>query len=176
MAGRRQPPWVPSRQRPLLWPRALRPLLPVSAARRVPSEGTRAPLPLCPPSTAPALQKRFSLCGAFSSHPDRRGLELLALCPEAGGGATRAASGASRRALSGSGGQSLQGWRWAGWGGVSSRGRRQLLFPGCPSAPHSESHPIPLPLLPQTHGHYGSALKEGEASGWTMQNEKVSLS
>ena len=107
-----------------------------------------SPLPLFPPSTTPALQKHFSLCGAFSSYPDQRGLELLALCPEAGGGATQARPlGASRLALSGSGGQSPTGLALGGVGWEClPGGRRELAIPWLPkSAPHSESHLIPLP-------------------------------
>lgn len=58
-----------------------------------------------------------------------------------------------RLALSGSGGQSPTGLMLGGVGWeCPPRGRRELAIPWLSkSAPHSESHPIPLPLLPQTH-------------------------
>ena len=113
------------------------------------SEGTLAPVPLFPPSTTPALQKHFSRCGAFSSYPDQRGLELLALCPEAGGGATRV----PRAWLClGQEANALQGWCWAGWGGSVLPGEGgSWLFPGCPRVPPTQrvtpslSHSCPRP-------------------------------
>lgn len=164
-AGRRQPPLgVPpslrpaqqtpqwrQRQQPLLWLRALRPLFPVSSARPVPLRWDSCPSASlspfhhsCTPETLLALWRLFIISG--SERP-----RTLGSLPRGWG---RCDPGSASRCLA-------QGSVWvrrpkpdsvgAGRGGVgvSSRGRRQLAIPL--AAPHSESHPIPLPLLPEPH-------------------------